>query len=86
MKEKRKPRSNRVASNDGLGVELTLYEQLSKRAKVNQGTAWWYAELRTIREQFERWRGFVGGMLFVIGAFWTMLQFGFKALVDWGKG
>ena len=67
-----------------LGERISKLEHAEERTTkaMNELTA----ELRTIREQFERWRGFVGGMLFVIGAFWTMLQFGFKALVDWGKG
>ena len=44
------------------------------------------SELRSIREQFTKWQGFIGGALFVIGAIWTMIQFGFKAIVDWGRG
>ena len=43
-------------------------------------------ELRTIREQMQKWRGFIGGALFVVGAIWTMLQFGAHALVQWAKG
>ena len=43
MKAKKKRRSNRVASDVLLGGSLTRYEQLPKRAKVNEGTAWWYA-------------------------------------------
>ena len=44
MKEKKKRRSNRVASDDLLGIRLTRYEQMPKKIKVNEGTAWWYAE------------------------------------------
>ena len=43
-------------------------------------------ELRTIREQMQKWKGFIGGALFVIGAIWTMLQFGLQAFVQWAKG
>ena len=43
-------------------------------------------ELRTIREQMQKWKGFIGGALFVVGAIWTMLQFGAHALIQWAKG
>ncbi len=42
-------------------------------------------ELKGLRSDFNRWRGFFGGVVFTIGALWTMIQFGFKALVEYVK-
>ena len=43
-------------------------------------------ELKGLREDFNRWRGFFGGVIFTIGAIWAMIQFGFKALIEYAKG
>ncbi len=42
-------------------------------------------ELRGLRSDFNRWRGFFGGMVFTVGALWAMIQFGLKSLVEYVK-
>ncbi len=39
-------------------------------------------ELKGIREDFNRWRGFFGGIVFTVGALWALIQFGFKSLLE----
>lgn len=43
------------------------------------------AELQGLRADFNRWRGFFGGVVFTIGAIWALIQFGLKTLVDYVK-
>lgn len=42
-------------------------------------------ELKGLRADFNRWRGFFGGVIFTIGALWAMIQFGLKALIEYVK-
>ena len=42
-------------------------------------------ELKGLRSDFNAWRGFFGGVIFTVGAIWAMIQFGFKALIEFVK-
>ena len=42
-------------------------------------------ELKGIRADFNRWRGFFGGIVFTVGALWALIQFGLKALIAYLK-
>ncbi len=66
-----------------LGDRITRLEHAEERTTtaINSLTT----ELRTIREQMQKWKGFIGGALFVVWAIWTMLQVGFSAVVQWAK-
>lgn len=73
---------NQVMSNHAERIaKLEVAEERTTEA-LNNLTS----ELKGLREDFNRWRGFFGGVVFTVGTLWAMIQFGFRALVEWAKG
>ena len=73
-----------TTSNKVLADRISRLEEAEERTTtaINLLTT----ELRNIREQMQKWKGFIGGALFVVGAIWTLLQFGFSAFIHWARG
>lgn len=39
-------------------------------------------ELEEIRKDFQRWKGFAGGVIFIVTALWAFVQIGIRSIFD----